>query len=112
MSPEAKAQPGRFEKLTKVLEDAPRDYAFLAEYVRQRELHRQEEDIFHRLAFESACAGEAYGKGGPFIVSVVSELYEPLDADHKLEIRRWWHEKMLHEANQFDDLGARLSKLT
>jgi hypothetical protein len=47
----------------------------------------------------------------PF-VNVFSELYEPLDAERKLEIRQWWHGKIRGEANQFDDLRMRLSRLT
>jgi hypothetical protein len=47
----------------------------------------------------------------PF-VNVFSELYEPLDAERRLEIRQWWHGKIRGEANQFDDLRMRLSRLT
>jgi len=79
--------------------------------VRELELRRQEEDVFLRLAFQNA-GGGAYRGTGPFVVIVVSELYEPIDAERKLEIRQWWHEKVRREANQFDDLRMRLSGLT
>jgi hypothetical protein len=39
-------------------------------------------------------------------------MYEPLDAEDKLEIRRWWHEMVRGKASQFTDLKARLSKLS
>ncbi len=112
MSTQARMQPGAFERLKNTLEDAPRDHGFLAEYVRELELLRHEEDVFRRLALENASSGGAYRGTGPFVVSVVSELYEPLDAERKLEIRHWWHEKVRGEANQLDDLGPRLSRLT
>ena len=111
MSAQTKLQPDPFERLKKILEDTPRDYGFLAEYVGELEHNRVEEDIFLRLAFENASVGGAHDGTGPFIVSIVSELYEPLDPDRKLEIRRWWHDKMRGEVNQFDDLRARLRSL-
>ena len=105
MSAQPKLQPDDFERLKKILDDAPRDYGFLAEYVGELEHGRDEEDIFLRLAFE-------YRGADRLIVSVVSELYEPHDAERKLEIRQWWHEKVRSEANQFDELRTRLSGLT
>ena len=111
MNTQAKIQPDAFEQLKSTLEDAPWNYDFLAEYVRELELRRQEQDVFLRLAFQNASGG-AYRGTGPFVVSVVSELYEPIDAERKLEIRQWWHEKVRREANQFDDLRMRLSGLT
>ncbi len=111
MNTQAKIQPDAFEQLKSTLEDAPRNYDFLAEYVRELELRRQEQDVFLRLAFQNASGG-AYRRTGPFVVSVVSELYKPIDAGRKLEIRQWWHEKVRREANQFDDLRMRLSGLT
>ena len=110
MSPQTK-QPGPFERLKTILEDAPRNYGVLAEYVGKLEHDRLEEDIFLRLAFENASAGGAYDGTGPFVVSIMSELYEPLDPARKIEIRRWWHHKMRGEANQFDDLRTRLCSL-
>ena len=111
MGAQAKMQSDAFEQLKRTLEDAPRDYAFLAEYVRELELHRKEEDVFLRLAFRNASVGGAHHRTGTFVVIVVSELYEPLDADHRLEVKRWWHEKVRREANQFDDLRTRLSRV-
>ena len=107
-----KVQPDHLQRLKTSLEDAPRNYDFLAEYVRELEICREDEDIFLRLAFQNSSSGGSYRGTGPFIVSVVSEMYEPLDAERKLEIRQWWHEKVWREANQFDDLRTQLSKLT
>ncbi len=113
MSTQAKLQGDPFEQLKTALAHAPRGYAFLAGYVGELEHNRSEEDVFIRLAFENASAGGSFpSQGGSFIVSVFSELYEPLDAERKLEIRRWWHEKVRGEANQFPDLKGRLSRLT
>ena len=111
MSTQPKLQRDDFERLKKILEDAPRGYGFLAEYVGELEHNRDEEDIFIRLAFENASAGGANRGTGPFVVSVISELYDPHDAERRLEIRRWWHEKVRDEASQFGDLKARLSDL-
>ena len=112
MSAQPKLQPDHLQKLKTTLEDAPRNYDFLAEYVRELEICRQEEDIFLRLAFRNSSSGGSNRGTAPFIVSIVSEMYEPLDAERKLEIREWWHEKVWREANQFDDLRTQLSKLT
>src|ERR1700681_3622820 len=107
-----KVQPDHLQRLKTSLEDAPRNYDFLAEYVRELEICREDEDIFLRLAFQNSSSGGSYRGTGPFIVSVVSEMYEPLDAERKLEIRQWWHEKVRDEASEFDDLRTQLSKLT
>jgi hypothetical protein len=114
VSTQAKLQPDPLELLKINLEDAPRSYGFLSEYVKSLEWHQHEEDIFIHHAFENATSGGAYShrEGRPVITSVFSELYEPLDAEHKLEIRHWWHEMVRRKANQFTDLRARLSKLT
>jgi hypothetical protein len=114
VSTQAKLQPGPLELLKTTLEDAPRSYGFLSEYVRALEWRHHEEDIFIHQAIENANAGAAYQhRGGPpMITNVFSELYEPLDAEHKLEIRRWWHEMVRGKANRFTDLRARLSRLT
>ena len=112
MSAQPKVQPDQLQKLKTSLEDAPRNYDFLAEYVRELEICREDEDIFLRLAFQNSSSGGSYRGTGPFIVSVVSEMYEPLDAERKLEIRQWWHEKVRDEASEFDDLRTQLSKLT
>jgi len=108
MSTQAKLQPDHLQKLKKTLEDAPRSYDFLAEYVRELEICRH----FLRLAFRNSSGGASYRGTGPFIVSVVSEVYEPLDAERKLEIRQWCHEKVWREADQFDDLRTQLSRIT
>ena len=42
MSAQPKLQPDDFERLKKILEDAPRDYGFLAEYVGELEHGRNE----------------------------------------------------------------------
>ncbi len=47
MNTQAKIQPDAFEQLKSTLEDAPRNYDFLAEYVRELELRRQEQDVVH-----------------------------------------------------------------
>src|ERR1700676_3264031 len=112
MSAQPKLQPDHLQKLKTTLEDAPRNYDFLAEYVRELEICRQEEDIFLRLAFRNLSSGGSNRGTGPFIVSVVSEMYKPLDAERKLEKRQWWHQKVWREANQFDDLRTQLSKIT
>src|ERR1700681_2182884 len=112
MSAQPKLQPDHLQKLKTTLEDVPRNYDFLAEYVRELETWREDEDIFLRFAFRNSSSGGLNRGTGPFIVSVVSEMYEPLDAERKLEIRQWWHEKVWREANQFDDLRTQLSKLT
>jgi hypothetical protein len=114
VSTQAKLQPDPLEQLKTILEDAPRSYAFLSDYVRALEWHQHEEDIFIQHAFQNANAGVAYPpRGGqPSTASVFSELYEPLDTEHKLEIRRWWHEIVRGKANRFSDLKARLSRLT
>src|SRR6202163_5145228 len=104
MSAQPKLQPDHLQKLKTTLEDAPRNHDFLAEYVRELEICRQEEDIFLRLAFRHSSSGGSNRGTAPFIVSIVSEMYEPLDAERKLEIRQWGHEKVWGEANQFDDL--------
>jgi hypothetical protein len=107
VSPQAKLQPDPVEQLQKILEELPRGYGFLAAYVRELELHRDEDDVFRRLAFGNAIGG-AFGS---FIVNVFSELYEPLEDERKLEIRQWWHGKVRGEASQFDDLRTRLFKI-
>jgi hypothetical protein len=97
------------ERLKSTLNDAPRNREFLTRYVTEAERHRHEEDVFLRLAFDNATPG---GVGsGPWIVSVVSELYEPLNPEQKAEVRRWWHEKMGREANQYESLRTRLSRI-
>jgi hypothetical protein len=111
MGTQPKSQPGLFEQLKTALGDTPLSRDFLAEYVRELELQRGEEGIFIRLALGNASAGAAYSGTGPFVTSVVSELYEPLDADRKLEIRRWWHEKARRETSQIAGLRERLFKI-
>jgi hypothetical protein len=113
VSTQAKLQPDPLEQLKMTLEDAPRSYGFLSEYVRALEWNQNEEDIFIRHAIEAANADGTHPPRGAHssLTGVLSELYEPLDADHKLEIRRWWHEMVRGKANRFTDLKARLSKL-
>jgi hypothetical protein len=114
VSSPAKLQPDPLEQLKTALEDAPRGYGFLSDYVRALEWHQHEEDIFIQHAFENANARGTYPARGdqPSITSVLSELYEPLDDEYKLEIMRWWHEMVRAKANQFSDLKARLSRVT
>jgi len=99
------------ERLKKLLEDAPRSYEFLSAYVRELELHRNEEDIFIRLAFQNVSVGGASGRGDTFVTSPYSELYDkPLEASQKREVRQWWHGKIQREAEGHDDLRARLAR--
>jgi hypothetical protein len=86
------------EKLKSILQDTPRGPDFLAEYLRELKLHRHEEDTFRRLAFRNADPGGAFRGSDRFVVSVFSEMYEPLSPAQKLEIRRWWHEMVHGEA--------------
>jgi hypothetical protein len=111
MNAEAQAKPDPFEHLKSILSDAPRGRDFLAEYVGELEHHRDEEDIFRRLAFRNAPVGAGYSGADRLIVSVVSEVYEPLNFDQKTEIRRWWHEKVRRDAEDFTDLRTRLFRL-
>jgi hypothetical protein len=112
MSMQPKPQLDPFEQLKKILGDAPRNHDSLAEYVGELEKSRQEEDIFIRLAFQNASVGGAFGRGDTFVTSVYSQLYdEPLDVSQKQEVRLWWHDKVRHGAEKFDDLGARLARL-
>jgi hypothetical protein len=113
VSTHPKLQPDPLEQLKTTLEDAPRSYGFLSDYVRALEWHHHEEDIFLHHAIQNANASGAHLLSGTqyFVSDVYSELYEPLDAADKLEIRRWWHEMVRGKANQFTDLRARLSKL-
>jgi hypothetical protein len=112
VSTQPKLQPDPFEQLKATLEDSPRSYGFLSEYVKALEWQHHEEDIFTRLAFENASAGGAsHGRSSSVVVSILTELYEPLDADQKLEIRNWWHEMVRGKANQFNDLKSRLTRL-
>ncbi len=107
----SKAQPGLdpVERLITILDDGPRDREFLTAYVTEVELHGQEEDVFLRLAFENATAG---GAGtGPWAVSIVSELFEPLRAEQKVDVVRWWHSIMRQEANGYESLRTRLSRI-
>ena len=96
------------------LEDAPRSYGFLSDYVRALEWYHHEEDIFNQHAFGNVSSGGSHAPGGsaPFAANILSELYEPLDAERKVEIRQWWHQMVRAKANRFTDLKARLSKLT
>jgi hypothetical protein len=114
VSTQPQLQPDPLEELKTSLEDAPRGYGFLSDYVRALEWHQHEEDIFIQHAFESAKAsGTSALRGGQSsISSALLDLYEPLDAGHKLEIMRWWHEMVRGKATRFTDLKARLSKLS
>jgi hypothetical protein len=114
VSTQAKLQWDPLEQLKTFLEDAPRSYGFLSNYVRAMEWHQNEEDIFIQHAFDNANPGMAYPPrtGSLIITFAFSELYEPLGPEQKLEITRWWHEMIRGKANRFTDLKARLSKLT
>jgi hypothetical protein len=57
--------------------------------------------------------GGAHGRADTFVTSAYSELYDqPLDAKERREVRQWWHDKVLREAQRHDDLQGRLAKLT
>ena len=114
MSVGARLQPDPTERLKVALKNCCWDHDFLDKYVRELELRRTEEFIFIMLAFDDAKAGNsgAFHGGGILVTDVYSEWYEPLDISLKGEVRRWWHELVRWEANQFDDLKARLSKLS
>ncbi|MGB7436418.1 MAG: hypothetical protein WBR26_05580 [Candidatus Acidiferrum sp.] len=109
MGTQAKMESDPLELLKVTLEDTPRGRTLLGEYVRELELYRQEEDTFLRLAFRDARYGGA--GAGPFVVSIVSQLYEPLGPGQKLEVRRWWHDKIRREAERFSDLKERIAKI-
>jgi hypothetical protein len=111
MSTKSKMTPDPYEQLKAILGDAPRDYAFLAEYVGELEHHRHEQDTFTRLAFRDVMPGGAYGGTGLMMVSVFSEMYEPLNSEQKTNIRQWWHEKIRHAAEAFADLKDRLKSI-
>ena len=80
--------------------------------MRALEWHHHEEDIFIHQAIQNANASGAHLLRGTqcFVTDVYSEMYEPLHAADKLEIRRWWHEMVRGKANQFTDLRARLAQ--
>jgi hypothetical protein len=99
----------QIERLKIEISDAPRNRALLDDYVTELERHRREEDVFRRLAFENVTPGGVIS--GPFVVSVYSELYEPLGAEERKEVRKWWHQLMKREASAFQDLRARLLNL-
>jgi hypothetical protein len=104
MSAEARLQPNAFERLRSALTDTSWSHDFVAEYVAELSRQKGEEDIFHRLAFHSAnFGGTAAGS------SIVTGLYEALSIEDKIELRRWWHEKIRREAYNYHDLGTRLS---
>ena len=111
MSTQAKLQPDPLDQLKKMLEDAPRSYGFLSDYVRAMEWYQPEEDIFSRLTFENAGGGVFPRRHGSADGDVLFRLYESLDAGHKLEIRVWWHDMVRGKAKRFQDLKSRLSKL-
>lgn len=114
MGAHAKLQPEPLEQLKMSLEDAPRSYGFLSDYVRALEWFHHEEDIFIQHAFGNVNSGGSHAPSGgdSLTARVLSELYESLDAEHKVEIRGWWHQMVRAKANRFTDLKARLSKLT
>jgi len=100
----------QIERLKTELSDVELGHEFLERYVHELERHRAEEDVFRRFAFEDVNAG---GAGtGPYIVSVYSELYEPLEVNEKVALRGWWHERMMTLATNFADLKLRLAKLS
>jgi hypothetical protein len=107
MSAEARLQPNAFERLRSALKDTSWSYDFVAEYVAELSSQKGEEDIFHRLAFHSANFGGTAPASS--IVSDCSELYEAMGPGDKIELRRWWHEKIRREAYNYHDLGTRLS---
>jgi hypothetical protein len=100
------SEPDPSERLKRVLNRVSWDHDSLARYVRELEHHRTEEDIFRRLAFR-----DAGDNADSFVTNLVSELYDPLNAESKSEVQRWWHAKVQWEAARFDDLKERLLKL-
>jgi hypothetical protein len=111
MSTQAKLQPDPLDQLKTMLEDAPRSYGFLSDYVRAAEWCQPEEDIFSNLTFENSGGGVFPRRHGSVDADVLSRLYESLDARNKLEVRVWWHEMVRGKASRFQDLKSRLSKL-
>ena len=113
MSAGPRMQPDPTERLKVALKNCCWDRDYLDRYVRELELRRSEEFIFIMLAFDDAKANNsgAFHGGGILVTDVYSEWYEPLDMDLKLEVRRWWHKMVRWEADQFDELKARLSRL-
>jgi hypothetical protein len=110
MSTEPRMQ-SDLERLKQVLGDTPWSREFHEGYVREVELHRQEEDVFIRLAFQDANTGGAFGRGDTHITSVYSEFYDqPLDVNQKREVRLWWHDKVRREVEKITDLGERLAR--
>jgi hypothetical protein len=110
MSMEARMQPEPFERLRSALEDPPWNHDLLSEYVTALGQDKGEEDVFLRMAFR--CVNpEGAGASIPsaLIPSACSGLYEAMSIEDRTKLRRWWHEKILREAHQHDDLGARLS---
>jgi hypothetical protein len=107
MSAEARLQPNAFERLRSALKDTSWSHDFVAEYVAELSRQKGEEDIFHRLAFRSANFGGTAAASS--IVDDFSGLYEAMSLDDKIELRRWWHEKIRREAYNYHDLGTRLS---
>jgi hypothetical protein len=111
MSTQAKLQPDPLDQLKTMLEDAPRSYGFLSDYVRAMEWCQPEEDIFSGLTFEHAGGGVFPRRHGSVDADALSSLYEALDARNKLEVRVWWQEMVRGKASRFQDLKSRLSKL-
>jgi hypothetical protein len=111
VSTQAKLQPDPLDQLKTMLEDAPRSYAFLSDYVRAVEWCQPEEDIFSRLTFVNTGGGVFPRKQSSVDCDVLSRLYDSLDAGDKLDIRVWWHEMVRRKASRFQDLKSRLSKL-
>jgi hypothetical protein len=107
MSTKASMQPDAYGQLRSALADALRSHELLAEYVTELALHRNEEDIFRRLAFRAANSAEA--NAGSAIASGLPELYEAMSIEAKNELRQWWHEEIRREAYQHEDLRKRLS---
>jgi hypothetical protein len=97
-------------RLKAELEDVARDREFHGRYAHELELHRHEDDIFRRMAFENVEAGGAIS-AQPYVTSVYSELYEPLQPDERQGVRDWWHERTKTQAMTFPDLNERLTKL-
>jgi hypothetical protein len=89
----------------------PYNPSLLADYVHDKERHRHEEDTFIRLALPNANVGGAHGGRGEFLQTTANELYDPLRADQRLEIRRWWHARIQAEAENIPELRERLVKV-
>jgi len=107
MGADAKMQQNTLERLRAALADGTRSRELLAQYVTELKVNKQEEEIFRRLAFCGVALGISPSDASA--MRLPSEWYESLSLKDKLELRQWWHQKILSEAYRYDDLSKRLS---